>query len=53
MLAKAPHADIGLLHVSGEVLERTEPRADFADLHRGFIGEDALLAVRLDELADP
>src|SRR6516225_9296051 len=52
-LAKAAHANIGLLLVAREVLERAQPGAHFADLDRSFVGEDALVAVRLDELADP
>src|SRR5476651_2648999 len=51
--AEAAHADIGLLGMAGEALQNAKPRADFAYLGAGFVGEHTLVSAGLHELADP
>ena len=51
--AVAADADVGLFGVADEAFEHAEPRAVFADHRGGLVGQDALVAVGLQELADP
>src|SRR5487761_1333293 len=51
--AVAADAQIGLLLVAPETLDRAEPAAIFADPGAGFRGFDFLVGAGLEELADP
>ena len=51
--AVAADADIGLFGMADETLEHAQPRAVLADHRRRLVGQDALIAVGLEELADP
>jgi hypothetical protein len=41
--AVTPHANVGLLGMTGEAFKHAEPRADFPDLRRRLIGENTLV----------
>src|SRR3954451_8273371 len=52
LAAVAPHAQVGLLLMSGEVLYRAQSGTIFAD-HRGRLRRDLLIRHSLEELPDP
>ena len=51
--AVAAHADVRLLLVAGEALERAQARAILADQRARLVVEDPLVGAGLEELADP
>src|ERR1700738_2536995 len=52
-VAVAANADIRLLTVADEALERTESRAVLADFSGRLVGHDLLVGTGLEELPDP
>src|SRR5258708_4261477 len=52
LAAIAPDAQVRLLLVTGEVLDRAEPGTVFAD-HRGRLGRHLLIRHGLEEFPDP
>ena len=50
---QAADTNIGLFLVPGKMLDFAQARTVFADVHRRFVGEHALIGVGFDKFSDP